>query len=183
MSNEYRKIEFDCGCRICDAVEELLKYRNKGYLVFGEFNGVKLYSDTVTIDGAYKEITGRTKSEFDESIAKSRVEYEEQKRVFENQIPENTNYWSEKGKQILTPDKWDYWCEIVPIRLKDIYQGMELGCCLDIISILNNGGSFSKAKHEIEKQNHSGMSFGLVCSMIREFSEKGNDFVNYLNQR
>ena len=34
----------------------------------------------------------------------------------------------------------------------------ELGCCLDIVKILNNGGLLEEAKQEIEKQGHSGMS-------------------------
>ena len=68
----------------------------------------------------------------------------------------------------------------VPIRLDDLYHGMELGCCLDIVKELNAGCSLDVAKKIIEDQGHSGMSFGLVCSMVKSFCERGSEFVNYV---
>ena len=84
-----------------------------------------------------------------------------------------------KGREILNEDKWEYWDRIVPIRLNDLYQGIELKCCLDIVEILNNG-TLEDAKLEIEKQGHSGMSFALVCSMVKDFSPRGEEFFNYI---
>ena len=81
---------------------------------------------------------------------------------------------------MLTEDRWELWDKIVPIRLGDLYRGMELGCSLDIIEILNNGGHFSVAEDEINSQDHSGMSYGLVCNMIREFCDRGENFVGYI---
>lgn len=66
MSNEYLKIDFTPGDTIENAVNQLLEHKEEGRLASGEFNGVTLYSDTVTIDGAYKEIIGMTKADFDE---------------------------------------------------------------------------------------------------------------------
>ena len=37
-----------------------------------------------------------------------------------------------------------------------------------------------QAKKEIENQNHSGMSFGLVCAMVKEFCSRGQEFVEYV---
>jgi hypothetical protein len=68
MSKDYLKVEFTLGDTIENAVNQLLKHKEKGQLACGDFNGVTLYSDTVTIDGAYKEIAGMTKAEFDEYI-------------------------------------------------------------------------------------------------------------------
>lgn len=65
MDKQYEKIKFLLGSSIDEAVEELLSYKNEGILACGQFNGVTLYSDTVTIDDAYKEITGKTKDDFD----------------------------------------------------------------------------------------------------------------------
>ncbi|QOY37050.1 hypothetical protein AWH56_005250 [Anaerobacillus isosaccharinicus] len=65
---KYGKIEFTLGGTIEQAVNELLNYKRRGKLVYGKFNGVTLYSDTVTIDSAYREITGKSKAEFDEYI-------------------------------------------------------------------------------------------------------------------
>ena len=71
------------------------------------------------------------------------------------------------------------WTKIVPVRLGDLYRGMELGACLDIVEQLNKGCELEKAKTMIEEQGHSGMSFRLVCSMIKAFSDRGDEFVKY----
>ena len=151
------------------AVKELLKYKSKGILTCCNFNDTMLYSDTVTLDSA----TGKTKEEYEQ--------YDKKQEEFRKTISELTDMWIEKGKQILDKDKWDYWAEIVPIRLNDLYQGMELGYCLDIVKILNNNGTLEEAKEEINKQGHSGMSFELVCSMVKEFCERGEEFVKYVS--
>jgi hypothetical protein len=180
MDKNYRKIEFSCGSDIEDAVKKLLDYKEKGILTYGEFNGVTLYSDIVTMDVAYKTITGKTKAEFDKAQQEWREDYDRKEREHKESIPSLSEEWMKKGREILTEDKWEYWDKIVPIRLGDLYHGMELGCCLDIVKILNNNGTLDEAKMEIENQNHSGMSWGLVCSMVREFCSRGNEFVEYV---
>lgn len=180
MNKNYKEIDFIYGNTIEDSVNELLNYKEKGILVYGTFNGHKLYSDTVTMDNAYKEITGSTKKEFDDYIKKQNEEYKKQKQNHIDSIPSKTKVWVERGREILTEDKWEYWERIVPIRLNDLYQGMELGQCLDIIKLLNNGGTFEKAKELIDSQGHSGMSFGLICSMLKEFCPAGEEFVKFI---
>lgn len=162
MDKKYEEIEFVVGNTIEQAVNELLSYQEKGKLVCGEFNGVTLYSDTVTMDSAYQEITDKTKAEFDKGQQEWIVNYEEQKKEHQERIPELTKMWMEKGREILSEDKLELWDNIVPIRLSDLYQGMELGACLDIVNILNNNGTLGEAKGKIVSQGHSGMSFGLL---------------------
>lgn len=69
MNAKYEKIEFPLGSTIDEVVDKLLSYKEEGKLVYGKFNSVVLYSDTVTTDSAYKAITGKTKEEFDEYIS------------------------------------------------------------------------------------------------------------------
>ncbi len=180
MDKNYKEIEFMIGSNIESAVKELLKYKEKGILVYGDFNGHTLYSDTVTVDGAYMEIIGRTKAEHDKSQKEWKENYDREQREHKESIPSLSKEWMQKGREILTEDKWEYWDKIVPIRLNDLYHGMELGCCLDIVKILNNNGTLDKAKKVIESQYHSGMSYGLVCAMVREFCNRGNEFVEYV---
>lgn len=180
MNKNYTQIEFIYGNTIEDAVRQLLNYNSKGILVCGTFNGTVLYSDTVTLDNAYLSITGKTKVEFDKAQQAWRENYDREEREHKEIIPILSEEWKKKGREILTEDKWEYWDKIVPIRLGDLYHGMELGCCLDIVQILNNNGTLNEAKEEIDKQDHSGMSFSLVREMVREFSDKGNEFVDYL---
>jgi len=57
---------------------------------------------------------------------------------------------------------------------------MELGATLDIVKELNAGSELETAKKIIEGQGHSGTSFGLVCSMVKSFCDRGGEFVNYV---
>ena len=66
MKKEYRQIEFGVGDNIERAIRDLSRFKERGELVYGIFNGKELYSDIDDIDSAYKKITGQTKSEFDE---------------------------------------------------------------------------------------------------------------------
>lgn len=171
----YREIEFGFG-NIEEAVKELKSHKD---LVKGTFNGQVLYSDVDDIDSAYKKVTGKTKSEFDEAERLRQIEYKRQEKEHKDAIPKLTIEWVEKGKKILDKKHHKLWAKIVPIRLGDLYRGMELGNCLEIVEQLNKGTELKEVKPLIENQGHSGMSFSLVCSMVREFSDRGNEFVEY----
>lgn len=171
----YREIEFGFG-NIEEAVKELKSHKD---LVKGTFNGQVLYSDIDDIDSAYKKVTGKTKAEFDEAEKQRQIEYKRQQEEHKEAIPKLTIEWVEKGKNILDKKHHELWTKIVPIRLGDLYQGMELGNCLEIVEQLNKGAELEEVKPLIENQGHSGMSFGLVCSMVREFADRGNEFVEY----
>lgn len=179
MTN-YEKIEFGAGDSIDSAIKRLQPFKESGKLVYGEFNGKKLYSDIDDIDSAYKKITGKTKLEFDEERKIEHDKYVEDQNNHKNAIPELTKEWIEKGNTILGEKYREYWAEIVPIRLSDLYQGMELGCCLDIVVELNNGCTLDKAKDIIVNQDHSGMSYSLVCSMVKAFCDRGSEFASYV---
>jgi hypothetical protein len=176
---KYREIEFSLGGNIETAVAEL---KSQSGLVCGTFNGQVLYSDIDDMDSAYKKITGKTKAEFDEAQRQSQERYEKEKIEHEESIPELTKEWIEKGLAVLDRNTQD-WIECVPIRLGDLYRGMELGASLEIIKELNSGCELEAAKVIIDGQGHSGMSYGLVCSMIKHFCDRGNEFVKYLNNK
>ena len=171
----YGEIEFGFG-NIEEAVKELKSHKD---LVKGTFNGQILYSDIDDLDSAYKKVTGKTKAEFDEAEKQRQIEYKRQQKEHKDAIPKLTIEWVEKGKKILDEKHHKLWAKIVPIRLGDLYQGMELGNCLEIVEQLNKGAELEEVKPLIENQGHSGMSFGLVCSMVREFADRGNEFVEY----
>lgn len=179
MKKKYKEIEFGWG-DIDSAVKELQDYKQKGELVSGSFNGKKLYSDIDDLDSAYVKITGKTKSDFDADRKAENDAYLEQKRKHEEAIPQLTIEWIEKGKNILDEKYLELWNKCVPIRLGDLYQGMELGNCLEIVEQLNKGEKLEKVKPLIENQGHSGMSFGLVCSMVKSFCDRGEEFVTYV---
>lgn len=181
MNKNYREIEFYCGWTIERAVMELLEYQKNGELVCGDFNGHTLYSDNVTVDSAYLEILGKTKAEFDREQEEWRENYRREEEAHKAKIPDLTTVWIEKGHRILDKKYWSEWDKCVPIRLDDLYRGMELKCCLDIVEPLNNGCELAEAAKIIEDQNHSGMSFGLVRAMVRAFCDRGEEFANFVN--
>lgn len=59
---------------------------------------------------------------------------------------------------------------------------MELDNVLQIQEILleEKEESFNKAKKCMDDQGHSGMSWSLVCALIKEFCIHGKEFVAYL---
>lgn len=177
MEKNYREIGFMAGCSIESAVKEL---KEQSDLVSGSFNGQMLYSDIDDLDSAFKKVTGKTKAEFDEAESKRQAEYEAENKRHEEAMPQLTKKWIEKGNAILDDKYHALWAKCVPIRLRDLYKGFELGACLDIVGELNNGCELDIAKIIIEGQGHSGMSFGLVCSMVRDFCDRGADFVSYV---
>jgi len=165
-----------------DCVEKLQKYNSRGEFVCFEFNGHMLYSDTVTLDSAFLEITGLTKSEHDkrqqEYFAKLEMERAERAQKAQDNIPN----WIEKGHTAFSEDKWKTWDVIVPIRAKDIYYGMELDCTLQIQEILATG-NLEGAKIAMEEQDHSGTSWYLMRSMVKEFCTNGEEFIKYLDEK
>ena len=180
MKRNYKKIEFRLGSDIESAVKELEIYKEKDELVFGNFNNCTLYSDIDDLESAYVKITGKTKDEFDADRKAENDKYKEDQSKHNEAIPELTKKWIEKGNTILDEKYRELWAKCVPIRLEDLYQGMELQMCLDIVSRLNNKCSLDEAKIIIEEQGHSGMSFGLVCSMVKSFCDRGTEFDSYV---
>ena len=177
----YRTIEFSAGSTLESAVKQLMEFKRKGETVSGSFNGTVLFSDVDDFDSAYKKVLGMSKAEFDDAEMARQAKYEEEAKMHENSIPEQTKAWIEKGERILDKEFHELWAKCVPIRLGDLYRGMELGCCLDIVEKLNSNCKFSDAKETLDKQGHSGMSHGLVCSMIESFCVRGRKFVKYAN--
>lgn len=177
MNKEYKDITgITVGESIDSAVE---KMKSAGEPVSVEFNGVMLYSDIDDVDSAYKKVTGMTKSELDAEIQKEHEQYLEEEKRYKESIPELTKEWIEKGKEILDEKYHETWAKCVPVRLSDLYEGMELGATLDIVKELNAGCELQMAKKIIEGQGHSGMSFGLVCLMVKAFCDRGSEFVIY----
>jgi hypothetical protein len=175
----HRKIEFGAGDSIDRAMQDLARYKERGELVYGSFNGHNLYSDIDDLDSAYLKILGKTKSEFDEAERIRHEDYKAEEKRHKDSIPELTKEWIEKGNAILDKEYHEKWAKCVPIRLNDLYRGMELGATLDIVKELNAGCDLDKAIEIINGQGHSGMSYGLVRSMVISFCKRGALFATY----
>lgn len=177
---EYEEIKCPVAMRLDEAVKLLQQHNANGEKVCMEFNGVMLRSDTVTMDSAYLEVVGYTKAEYDQRMNEWRERLDREKKEHEAKIPELTEEYIARGHDILDKKYWVKWEECVPIRLSDLYQGMELGNCLEIVEALNSGESLQVAKEIIDAQGHSGMSYGLVRAMVATFCDRGEEFAEYV---
>ena len=74
---KYKEIEYSGHLDGC--IDELLKYKAKGELVSINFNDHMLYSDTITVDGAYQEVLGVTKVEWKERYERERLRHEKRR--------------------------------------------------------------------------------------------------------
>lgn len=182
----FKEIEM-LGRHLDDIISELLEARLREQNVYCIFNGYILYSDTISEDDAYLAIYDCTKEEKEEQdrikadlrkkyIAKNKRE----NKAHEAKIPQLTKEYIEKAKEILDPQYMASWIECVPIRLKDLYKGMELQATLDLVKLLNNDRPFDEVKEALRNQSHSGMSEYLVKLMLIEFCNRGNQFRDYL---
>ena len=153
-----------------------------GDTCFGMFNDHKILS-TDTLDEAYMKVTGKTKEQFNKEkqdlLEERKRKEKEYKDSISNLIPE----YCEKARGVILEDQYDYWDKIVPIRLDDLYHGMELDCTLNICKIMrdksiNYEKRIKKACDEFMKQGHSGLSACLVTSMLSIFCPNGKDLAD-----
>ena len=166
-------------------VERLQEYNARGELAKYEFNGHWLYSDTVTMDSAYLEVTGMNKADFDKAQEELIETIRKERRLAEKTAQNNIPNWIERGHKLFSENKWSEWDKIVPIRANDLYYGMELDNVLQVQEILTSGfdiKNFAKARECMEEQGHSGTSWFLVCALIEKFCTNGDVFVMWMDK-
>ena len=71
-----RKIDVSSWTNLESVVYLLLAYKADGQHVYCDYNGHRLYSETVSMDSAYKEVSGTTKEERDDSEQKYEDSFE-----------------------------------------------------------------------------------------------------------
>lgn len=175
-----KKIEFYPGINLDKAYQELQDNAPS----YGEFNEKTLYS-TDSLDEVFVKVTGKSKVEHDEYIRKIREEYERKEAEFKAKIPKLTEDYRKRARGIIPEEHLKYWDEIVPIRLNDLYHGMELDCWLTFIEILNDTSKeelerFERCRSIFCKQGHSGMSAGLVFMGLTCLHPLGKALVSYI---
>lgn len=163
------------------------KYGNTNeFVVFAEFNGTEILH-TDTPDEISVKVTGKTIVER-EAARKARIEeYERREAEHKARIPELIEKFKKEARGVIPEDKLELWDEIVPIRLNDLYKGMELNEWLKMIKVLNQNLSkeerFAKAKKIFSDAGHSGISAGLVLSGLCEFHPDGRECAEYIQKQ
>lgn len=152
------------------AVKVLQEYQAKGESVYVEFEGHKLYSADITLDGAYKEITGQTKAEFDkaeeEKLENLKKEQAERKAQAVQNIPE----WLERGEKLIPADKKEAWEKYVKQSAQsELRAGDDVKQVLDIMEKITSGASQEDIKKLIGEKGHTDTSQKFIRDVIKEF--------------
>lgn len=178
-----KEILFNCGMDIDRAFQALHEEAIKtGEVISGSFNGHTITSQ-MTLDKCYKVIVGKSKEEFMDEQRKRQERYEKEEREHQQHIPEKVEEYKEKAKGLIKEGEWDYFVKILPIRVGDLYHGMEIQSMLDIIRVLldnkeDEAAALDEAVKVFEDQGHSGCSAGLVMGLVKRFSPVlGEEFV------
>lgn len=179
-----KSMEVDClaGCNLDSAMKELRSIQSKYNAdeVWCIFNTHRIDTN-MTTDEVYLKVVGKTKAELDKSQRLWREEYDVKEAEYKESIPDLTKSYIERARGVIPEDKIDVWDKIVPFRLEDLYHGFELDCTLKLVKMLDiDNCTLEEAKKEIEDQGHSGMSYGLQKSMMREFCKRGDEFLEFI---
>ena len=136
-----------------------------------------LFSDRITVDGAYLELFGMDKADFE----KAKQGYLEgrtcEQSEYQKKLPDLKKEWITRGHNILAQEKWDDWDKCVTSQSSQLYENIPEQC-LDIVDALNKGCTLEDAKAGLEQQGHSGGSLGLVLEMIKQFSHRGAELAD-----
>lgn len=198
QENMMERIEMpiEAGARLNDMHEELNEYYNfikarrikygntEDFVVFGVFNGVEILH-TDTPDEISVKVTGKTVAEREAAQKVQQDEYERKEDEHKAKLLTLIEEYRKRARGIIPEDKLELWDEIVPIRLDDLYHGMELDEWLKMVGALNESGltkegRFQLAKDIFEDAGHSGMSGTLVLSGMRKFHPDGIEFVKFM---
>lgn len=173
-----KEIDLFAGTNLDEAIDWLKKEAEKeGEPCFVKFNGKILYS-TDTIDEAYIKVIGKTKAEFEDEQRKWKEEYDRAEREHRARIPQLTEKYRNEARGLVLDSELEYWDKIVPIRLGDLYHGMELQQVLDCCKIMRDESlvlaeRLEKAYDVFMAAGHSGMSANLTMAMLARFCPHG----------
>lgn len=188
FKSEIKEIPIRGGDTIESAVYTLLAAKARGQSVYCEFNSIyhkrhKLYSDTVSMDSAYMEITGRTKADNDKALEEYYKGREVVKKENRERMKANFLNWIKIGETLIFPERCAEWEKYVVDQFSgscskyaDPYYTITLfDCGLKIMTALENGASIEEAKKifydECDKD-----SMDEVRTTVLRFSSKGPEF-------
>ncbi len=158
------------------AVEKLLEAKAEGRHVFLNFNGVKLYSDNVTLDSAYIEILGCTKREWKKKIEKQIEESDKQMKVARENAINNIPNLIKKGQKLIYPFRQDKWIESVESDAIGDYCGFITASAMEVMTAIDEEKPIEELMEIFDKQGHSGWSASLTRNVVMTYSKNGYPF-------
>ena len=80
-----------------------------------------------------------------------------------------------RGHKVFKEDKLDTWDKVVPVRVDDLYNGLEVENALQIVEEYERSHDINECRRIFNEANHSGWSAGLVKVIIYQFYDKWLD--------
>ena len=152
MNDEVKRIDIEPWSNLQSVVYLLMAYRANGDHVYCEYNGHKLYSDNISMEAAYLEITGMTKEEYEAEKQKLNEQFDEEfkkQKVLEEHYKEKVLESQNEIPVSITQDK-------VVEGLKFIAENREIEQDKLNEALINLGCNFTldDIKNEIKKEGN-----------------------------
>ena len=184
-----KEVKLSWGDTLDDCLRRLRNMaaaEKSGEVLKAVFNGKYLFS-TDSDDDAYLRITGKTKAEFDEHVRRWKEIMRAANEAHKARIPELTEHYRKAARGVIIESELEYWDEVVPIRLSDIYHGMELNQVLECARVMRNKSlsreeRLRNAYKIFSDAGHSGVSAGLTMAMLRRFCPDGEELADACNE-
>ncbi len=172
------ELEICVGDSLDTVVKRLLEAKVEGKHVFCDFNGVKLYSDSITIDYAYFMIYGCTKAKWIEKLKKE--EEEKQKKLEEDRkhakVIENILNLIERGKALIYPFRYEEWAKLVEADAFGDYSGMITETAIKIMTAIEEEKPIEELIEIFKNKADTGWSAGLIRNVVMTYSKNGYPF-------
>lgn len=179
---KFKFIDICAGYLLDEALKKLKENSDENTVTYCNFNDNILYS-TDTLDIAYLKVTGRTKAENDKFLKEKQLEQEKREQEFKEKLPSLIELYKTEARGVILDSELEFWDKIVPIRLNDLYHGMELEQTLEISKIMGNEEMDYNTRLHIAydcfmNSGHSGMSASLTAAMLKKFCPHGEDIAD-----
>lgn len=164
------------GATLEEVARALIQFRVNGEDVCCDFNGTVMRSSDVTFDSAYLAVTGMTYTEFQENEKRRIEKWKQEEEEYKKSIPNLRKRYLVDSLYLISPEQIDEWIKVVDARLSDLYKGFDIASAIEIMKALDGGDSIGNVKNIIDNQGHSGMSYGVVRLIVKQFSPRGQEF-------
>ena len=158
------------------AVKFLKEAKEAGSNVKIEFRKKTLYSMLDDEDSCFIKVFGKTKAEHEEELAKELAEEDLRDQKRKAEVQAKVPQWKERGHKLVYPEQEKEWDRCVDIRVSDLYNANELEYALQVMEALDAGKSVEEAIEIAEKYDYSGASWGVMKSVVTNFSKRGPEF-------
>lgn len=177
---KYKEVHLYAWSTIDDAVNLLLEYKNKRELAALSFNGHILYSDLVSLNKAYKEITWISKKEHTERQEKWLSDYEKEELESEENFKRMRDAYISEWNSLIEENFHNDWVKIVDAIWNGMYKWMLIEHILTIMKMLKEKESIETIKWELDKQGHSWNSIHILNKVIYQILPESRSILNTL---